>query len=111
MDDRDKVMPRDIVVANPIGPDGSKKRRRRVSIDGIDWEDCWSCTYSVQYMEDDDKWCCSLRSPQCMITMLFTEHRFLLFHFFAIFLAIEKAHAKCNFVSINQVIVERTNCD
>jgi hypothetical protein len=30
MDDRDKIMPRDIVVANPIGPDGSKKRRRRV---------------------------------------------------------------------------------
>jgi transcription factor IIIB 90 kDa subunit len=40
MDGRDKIMPRDTVVANPIGPDGSKKRRRRVSLDGIDWEDC-----------------------------------------------------------------------
>jgi transcription factor IIIB 90 kDa subunit len=79
MDDRDKVMPRDIVVANPIGPDGSKKRRRRVSLDGIDWEDCLSCTYSVQYMEDDDKWWCSLRSP-------FYCSNFL--HF----LVIEKAH-------------------
>jgi hypothetical protein len=79
MDDRDKVMPSDIVVANPIGPDGSKKRRRRVSLDGIDWEDCLSCTYSVQYMEDDDKWWCSLRSPfYCSI--------------FLHFLVIEKAH-------------------
>jgi hypothetical protein len=40
MDDRDKVMPRDIVVANPIDRYGSEKRQRRVSLDGIDWDDC-----------------------------------------------------------------------
>ncbi|KAK3123980.1 hypothetical protein QOZ80_8AG0638850 [Eleusine coracana subsp. coracana] len=39
-DDSEQNMPRDIVVAKPNGPDGSKKRRKRVSLDGIDWEDC-----------------------------------------------------------------------
>ncbi|GJN15629.1 hypothetical protein PR202_gb02562 [Eleusine coracana subsp. coracana] len=40
MDDSDQNMSRDIVVAKPNDPDGSKKRRKRVSLDGIDWEDC-----------------------------------------------------------------------
>jgi hypothetical protein len=61
-------------------------------------------------MEDDDKWCCNLTNPHDMITILFTEHRFLLFNFLQLSV-IEKVHAECNFVSINQVIAERTDCD
>ncbi|TVU04924.1 hypothetical protein EJB05_48068, partial [Eragrostis curvula] len=40
MDERDQVMLRDNTAEKPDGPDGSKKRRRRVSLNGLDWEDC-----------------------------------------------------------------------
>jgi hypothetical protein len=50
-------------------------------------------------MEDDDKWCCNLANPHDMITILFTEHRFLLFNFLQLSV-IEKVHAERNFVSI-----------
>lgn len=40
IDDRDHIMVRDIVIAKPNGLDVSEKKQKRVSIDGIDWEDC-----------------------------------------------------------------------